>query len=287
MNSEEFKNLYSMKASDESITPFTNEVGFSLIRKYPEGTPYYKDRRRMFIKVALLDRGFFYEVNMTKPEKREETTSYILSGGEEYKRKVTNFLSGDSEFTFDNTTKKVIHQPTRKSFSMDEFIEILVSNHLSDRLFWKRKASSVANSILKFLFWLSDKHYDRVKTMVDRFHFNQRETYSEEKINHVDPFFKYFLISRNTLFVGLIFAFLAAILFTQYEIVGEFTVANPLIVLAFFLLLSLCEKISILLNTKIKEFFTPRKFYNEKPNFIERLHDYQFQNKFKLKLKAN
>jgi hypothetical protein len=33
-------------------------------------------------------------------------------------------------------------------------------------------------------------------------------------------------------------------------------VANPLIVLAFFLLLSFCEKISIWLNNKIKDFFT-------------------------------
>lgn len=284
MNGEEFKKPYLMTDGDESITAFTSEVGFSLIRKYPENTVYYKDGRRMFIKIAVLDRGFFYSVDMTKPLKRDEATEYIITDGEEYKKKVTNFMSDGSEFTFDKVAKIIVHQPTSRNFTINEFVEILVKNHLSDKLVWKRKANAVANSVLKFIFWLSDKHYDRVKTMPGKFGFNQKETSSEENINNVEPFFKYFSISRNTLFVGLVAAFLVAILFRKCKIVSEFTVANPLIVLAFFLLLFLCEKISFWLNAKIKEFFTPRKFYNEEPNFIEQLHDYQYRNSFKLSL---
>src|SRR3989338_4694632 len=101
MNAQEFTNLYSHQTSDESITTFQNEMGFSLIRLYPESTPYHNDGRRMFVKIAALDRGFFYGGDMTKPQKREETTDYVITDGEEYKKKVTNFMSDGSEFTFD------------------------------------------------------------------------------------------------------------------------------------------------------------------------------------------
>ncbi len=285
MNSEEFKELYTMEEDDESITAFRNDIGFSLIRKYPKNSPYHKDGRRMFIKIGDLDKGFFYGVDMTKPQSRDKDVEYVITDGEEYNKKVTNFISDVGEFKFDKNSKKIIHQVTNKNFTMNEFVRILTFNHLSDRLSWKRKANSTANFILKFIFWLSDKHYDRVETAVDKFNFNQKQTYSEEKINNIDPFFKYFLIFRNTLFIGLFFAFLVAILFTRYKWIAEFTVANPLVTLSFFLLLSFCEKISIWLNEKIKDFFVPRKFYNEKSNFIEKLHEYQYQNKFKLKFK--
>lgn len=285
MNGEDFVKLYTRQDSDETTTPFQNEMGFSLIRPYPKDTQYYKDGRRMFIKIANLDRGFFYGVDMTKPQKRDDATEYVITDGEEYKKKVTNFISDGSEFSFENTTNKIAHKPTGKSFTMNEFVEILVANHLSDRLFWKRKVNALTNAVLKFIFWLSDKHYDRVKTAIDKYQFHQKQPYSEEKVNDVDPFFKYFLIYRNTLFIGLVIMLSVAVLVYKSKILDEFTVANPLIMLAFFLFLSLCERISIWLNTKIKEFFTPRQFYSEKPNFIERLHEYQYQNKFQLKLK--
>lgn len=287
MNKEDFLKLYTKKESDDSITPFSNEIGFSLIRNYPKNTLYHKDGKKIFLKIALLQGKLFYAVDMTKPEQREgESISYIITDGQEYHKKTTNFFSDNQEpFIFDENEKNIIFKPKNKKFTLNEFVDILVLNHLSDRLFFKRILNFISSLILKILFWLSDKHYDRVKTAIDQYHFKQKEYSTEEKINSVDPFFKYFLISRNTLFSGLIFAFLGAVLISQYKFIGEFTVANPLIVLAFFLLLSFCEKISIWLNAKIKEFFTPRKFYNEKPNFIEKLHNYQYQNKFKLRLK--
>ncbi len=201
MNSEEFTKLYTLQNSDESITQFQNESGFSLIRYYPKSTAYHKDGRRMFIKVAILDRGFFYSVNMTKPEKRGGSTDYVLTDGEEYKRKVTNFFSDGGEFAFDDTTQKAIHQPTGKSFTLNEFVEILVANHLSDRLFFKRILNELANKVLKFLFWLSDAHYERVQTAIDKYHYSKGENPppKDEKKN-IEPFFKYFYISKNILF---------------------------------------------------------------------------------------
>ena len=208
MNAQEFTNLYTHQTSDESITTFQNEMGFSLIRLYPESTPYHNDGRRMFVKIAALDRGFFYGVDMTKPQKREETTDYVITDGEEYKKKVTNFMSDGSEFTFDENSKKIIHEPTGKKFSMNEFVEILVANHLSDRLFFKRIRNEVANRILKFIFWLSDAHYERIQTAIDKYHYGKGENPppKDDKEN-IEPFFKYFLISKNILFAVLLVTF--------------------------------------------------------------------------------
>ena len=60
MNKEDFLNLYVMQEADNAITVFDNEIGFSLIRDYPKNTPYYKDGRKMFIKLAILQGKIFY-----------------------------------------------------------------------------------------------------------------------------------------------------------------------------------------------------------------------------------
>lgn len=287
MNGEEFKNLYSMQGSDESITPFTNEVGFSLIRKYPEGSAYFKDRRRMFIKVAVLSRGFSYGVDMTKPDKRGEATEYVITDGDEYKKKITNFISDEGEFSFDDATQEVVHQPTGKRFTMNEFVEILVANHLSDRLFFKRIWNELANRVLKSLFWLSDAHYEQVQTMIDKYHYDKGENPppKDEKKN-IEPFFKYFYISKNILFSILLISFPSAVFFGHLWIYGDFSLSNPSLLLLFFLILFSCEKFSIWLDKKIKEFLMPSRkhFAEKKVNFMEKLHNYQYSNKFNLKL---
>lgn len=287
MTGEEFTKLYTRQDSDEIITPFQNEAGFSLIRFYPKETPYYKDGRRMFIKIGALDRGFFYSVNMTKPEKRGESVDYVLTDGEEYRRKLTNFFSDGSEFTFDNITQRIIHQPTSKNFTMNEFVEILVVNHLSDMLFFKRIWNELANRTLKLLFLLSDARYERVQTMIDKYHYDKGETPppKDEKKN-IEPFFKYFYISKNILFAILLITFPSAVFLGHLWVYGDFSLSNPSLVLLFFLVLFSCEKFSIWLDRKIKEFLIPSKdhFKEKKINFLEKLHDYQYNNKFNLKL---
>jgi hypothetical protein len=299
MNSQEFKDLYKKQDSDETITSFKNEAGFSLIRPYLKNAPYYKDGRRMFIKVAILDRGFFYGVDMTKPEKREETTSYVITDGEEYKKKVTNFVSDtrDDEFIFDESQKKIKHNKTSRYFTLNEFVEILVTNHLSDRLFWKRRGNALVNAILKILFWLSDKHYEKVRVSIDKHNFSRDNKPVMEEQSKTEPFFKYFYISKNLIFAILLTTFLIAILvgifpneiplkYIWYSLFGEFSLSNPLVVLLFFLALFSSEKISIWLNKNIKDFLMPDKGYfsEKKETFIEKLHNYQYHNKFNLKL---
>lgn len=300
MNAEEFKNLYIPLDSNETVIPFKKEVGFSLIRPYPTDTHYYRDGKRMFIKIAILDSGLFYEVHMTRPEKRGETIDYVIIDGEEYKKKVTNFISmgGESEFVFDDASQKVVHRKTRKDFSLNQFVEILVENHLADQLFWKRKLNaSAVNALLKILFWLSDKHYERVRVSIDRYKFKQgNKSELREKIKNIDPFFNYFYISKNLFFSILLITFIIAVVlfsnkvplkYSMYSLFGEFSLSNPLVVISFFLGLFLSEILSKWLDKNIKEFLEPEEdiFHDERKTFIEKLHDYQHSNKFDLKLK--
>jgi hypothetical protein len=106
----------------------------------------------------------------------------------------------------------------------------------------------------------------------------------EEKAN-IEPFFKYFCVSKNILFSMLVITFPSAILLEYLLKPREFSLSNPSIPLSFFLILFLCEKLSIWLDKKIKGFLivSQNDPFTKKRNFIERFHNYQFQNQFNLK----
>lgn len=298
MTKEDFLKLYTKQEDDSSITLFDNEIGFSLIRDYPKNIPYFKDGKKMFIKLALLKGKVFYSVDMTTPDKGEgDKISYIITEGKEYGKKTTNFFSDNQEpFVFNETTKKIIFTLKNKSFTLNEFVGILVNNHLSDRLFWKRVRDFFTELILKLLFWLADKHYDKIRVSLDKYHIYRDNQPTKEDEKNIEPFFKYFYISRNTIIVFLSFALLQKVffvIFPKFSYIkhiwpfGEFSASNPYVILFFFLALFLCEKFSIWLNNKIKEFFQDDKHSFEKKtiNFIERLHNYQYKGTFNLKLK--
>jgi len=300
MSAQEFTNLYEKKVYDESVTTFSNELGFSLIRLYPEDTPYYKDGKRMFIKVAVFDRGFFYSVDMTTPQEGDGVKEHVITDGGKYRKKVTGFmsdLSDGGDFYFDEVNKQVVHKKTNKNLSLNEFIDVLEGNHLADRLFWKRISSSILNFFLKFIFWLSSQHYDKVQVSIDKYHASQgRKVEFEEKI-HNEPFFNYFCISKNFIFSILLATFLIAILVAMFPnrfplkdlwhaFFEEFTLSNPMVTLLFFLGLFTSEKISIWLSGKIRSFLIPDQslFSEPKKNFIEKLYNFQHVNKFDIRL---
>lgn len=290
MNTQDFTNLYTKKDSiDEKITSFTGEIGFSLVRKYSKGTQYENDGKKMFIKIALLEQGLFYSVNMTTEENSEGLVSYILTDGKEYKKKTTNFTSDkeDNEFIFDENSKKIIHTKSKKEFSINEFVDILVLNHLSDRLFWKRKLNYLASKTLKIIFWLVRYEYDHLKTSMDLYHFRQGDKIFPEKENEGDPFFKYFAISKNILFLLFILLFPLAFFFGHLWLSGDFSVSNPTIVLFFFLILFFCEKVSTSIEKSVRDFLKPEDniFSRKEINFIGKLHQFQQRNQFSLKLK--
>ena len=148
--------------------------------------------------------------------------------------------------------------------------------------------------MLRLFFWLSDKHYEKIRVAIDKYHFNRDNQPIKDDEKNVEPFFKYFYISKNTIFALLLLTFLIAILSIIFPCViylekiwpfGDFSLSNPFVILFFFLVLFSCEKFSIWLNKKIKNFFEKESFQKKEINFIERLHNYQYNNKFKLKLK--
>jgi hypothetical protein len=181
----------------------------------------------------------------------------------------------------------VNHRPSGKSLTINEFVEILAETHLSDPLFFKRILNELANMVLKILFWLSDSRYERVQVAIDKYHYGEGENHrpKDEKKN-IEPFFKYFYISKNILFAILLVTFPSAIFFGHFWAYGDFSLSNPSLLLLFFLILFLCEKFSTWLDKKIKAFLMPPKdhFTEKEINFIEKLHDYQYNNEFNLKL---
>jgi ABC-type bacteriocin/lantibiotic exporter with double-glycine peptidase domain len=145
---------------------------------------------------------------------------------------------------------------------------------------------------LKILFWLSDKHYEKIRVSIDKYHIGRDNQPIKEDEKNTEPFFKYFYISKNTIFALLLLTFILAIFSFVFPVCiknlwpfGEFSLSNPFVILFFFLILFSCEKLSTWLNLKIKEFFEKESAFHKKVNFIERLHNYQYQNNFKLKLK--
>lgn len=296
---QEFTNLYEKQKQDEVLTPFGNEIGFSLVRFYPKDSVPEDENLRMFIKVAILERGLFYSVDMTKPDIEGEKISYVIVFDSQYNKKVTSFVSDidDKEFVFDPINKKIIHNKTKKEFTLNEFIGVLVKNHLSDRLFWKRKFNFLSNLVLKILFWLSDRRYEKVQVSIDKYHFSKENKPIIEEEKKFEPFFKYFYISKNLIFTILLASLFIAILSSVFykvlplaciwnSLFGEFSLSNPPVILFFFLALFSFEKVSVWLNTNIKKFLIPEQsiFYKHEENFIEKLHNYQYNNKFNLKI---
>lgn len=288
MNSEELIKLYT-KNPNEIITPFNEEVGFSLIRPYEVGMQYHEKGMKMFIKVAVLDQGLFYSVDMTKPKDLGDGEDYVLVTGKEHGKEITNFTSntGDGEFTFDKESGKIIHNATNRRLTLNEFIDTLEYNHISDRLKWKRRINLLINSILLFIFWINNKHYNKVQISIDKYHFRKGDKVFDPEERGLDPFFRYFYISKNILLLLFLITFPLAFFFGSLWQSGDFSVSNPTIVLLFFLILFSCEKLSIWIEKKIHEFLRQpgRKDESDKANFIERLHRYQLRNTFDLKLK--
>jgi len=273
-------------------------VGFSLVRKYPTTSGYGDQPLRMFIKVALLEKGLFYSVDMTKTETEGEKTEYIIQHDDK-STKYTNFFSDSSapEFVFDPSSNTINHIKKNKKFTLNQFVDILEKNHLSDCLFWKRKANWCVDFTLRTLFWLSDRHYDKVRTPIDRYNAKKNGKPIPESEKSIEPFFKYFYISKNFIFSLLLITFLCAVFSASFpcylpiqnvwtNLFGEFTLSNPFVVLLFFLVLFTLEKISTMLNKKINDFLMPEQnaFSKPKANLIEKLHNYLYRNKFDLKV---
>jgi len=275
MTSEDFVKFYKKTESDYLVVPIKDAIGFNVIRKY-QNSIYFGENKRIFINVFLWGNNFLRgRVEMVERDSRDQNSYIILTEPKDIK-KVTNFSFNEKEeeIVFNKKDGTVI---IRKSdvISLNTLVDILVDNHLTDKLFWKRKINYIFDCILKFLFWLADKKYEKIQIMLDIYY--PKDNKYEDKNKTEEPFFKYFPIKRNFLFAFLIFVFLISVLASSFDIFEDFSLSNPSVVFFFFLLLFIAEKVSSFLDKKIKHFL------NKEINFISKLHNYLFFHKFKLK----
>jgi len=280
MTAADFANFYVKQNVDEKITPYANAVGLSLVRNYAKDLKFYKDGMKMFFHLRLNeDNSVTGSLDMVKKDK-EYDDKYVIITDDKYKKGTTGIDYFDKEdgFTFRIESKKIFYALDNRSFTMNEFVDLLEKNHLSDRLFWKRKNNYAVNVFLKYFFWLSDKNYDQVQVMLDRHRPEQEKKYNKGDEKEFEPFFKYFHISKNILFSSLFIGFLASLIITFLFYIEDFSLSNPVIILFFFLVLFLLEKISVWVDKKLKQFF------KGEINFISKLMDYLYKNSFRLKI---
>lgn len=279
MQPQEFRDLYIEQKQDLGVTTFQDVAGFSVVKEYPENTKFFKDGNLMFIRVYLRD-GFVCGGIEMVDGKGHDNGIYYLVDVNKYKNKVTGFSFFEEEdIIFDPIAKKVHIGKQKRNLSLNEFIDVLVKNHLQDKLFFKRKINFLAQVLVMFVFWLSDQKYDDVRIFVN---IDNSQLQNQNKIKKdAEPFFKYFYISKNILFTLSTFVILLLFFFQHYNIIKSklFVVSNPIFIFAFFLFLFISEKITVFLGEKIEEFIGKDK----KENFISRLHLYRYKNSFKLK----
>lgn len=279
MTSEEFVKLYKKSELDELITPFKDGVGFSLVRKYKQNSEYSKDDKRIFIKLYLSSNNIVNGgIEMVDPDEKK-TGSYRIVTESKYKKRITSFGFGEEEeIVFNEKEKKIFYEPKKLFLTLNDFVEVIVYNHLSNRVFWRRKLNYLIDIFLRVLFWLSDKHYERINVMLEIHRPTQRDEHDKNDEKNIEPFFKYFFITKNILFSLLLVIFPTSVLIAIYF--KNFSIFSQPTILFFFLVLFAMEKVSISLDKKIKAFFSKKE-----KNFIYRLHNYQFIESFKMKFK--
>ncbi len=280
MNSLDLIKLYKKTAEDELVTPFKDDyVGFSVVREYKKNTTYFKEDKRIFIKIYLVNNQLHGSVSMVNSN-NGETDNYLITDISKYKGKITNFEFNDTEnFIFNDKKRKILYKPKEKFYTLNQIIDILVDNHLHDRLFLQRVIHFLTDKLIKCLFLLNDQKYDPVKAMMQIHNSSLSQGIETTEKKKTEPFFNYFYISRNTLFAFLFLSLVLSLISPLKNIFGESNVSNPKIVFLFFIMLFVSEKVSVFLDQAILS------FYKNQENFIYKLHNYNIFGPFKFKIK--
>ncbi len=283
MDSENFNELYERQVDDLEVVVFKDANGISIVKKYPEKSKLNKDQSLMFIRLYLSNDFVCGGIERVKQDKKNKKRYHLVTSNLKSKRMVTNFAFNEEEnFTF-NKDKKKIYDKNEKSVTINKFVEILVKNHVKDKFILKikRLRTSVVNRLLEILFWLVERKYTAEMFFFSINEINKKSSVLEKLVK--DPLFRYFKISRNILLVFSI-VLIPFLFFIQYKKLMNsnlFNVANPLLLFSCLISFFLCEKVTLLLDNKIREFSDENE---EKRNFISKLYYIQFKHSFKLKL---
>jgi hypothetical protein len=276
ITSQRFADLYQHQEDDLALTPLADKYpGFTLVREYDTSSQYHKDGMKMFIRLYVVE-DFFMCGNIEMVKESDNEGMYTLIASEKYKKRITGFWFGKEErIKFDVNSQKITVAGQKKQHTINEFIEILVKNHLADRLRWRRLHDLFIKKIIRFLFWLQDQKYDEVIFILRPNSLNEKHKHLEKKAT--EPFFNYFQITKNMLFVGVILAVLLSALLITFNL-SYFTILNPLVPLIAFMCFFILEKVSIRLENSIEAFYK-----EDGENLIIILHNKLWRSNFKLK----
>ena len=158
----------------------------------------------------------------------------------------------------------------------------------------ERKINKLKIYFLVFIFWFMDSKYDWI-SYYRKVHDKDKDKNPNvtDSVNielpaplAIDPFFKYFSIYRKILFCCIFI--ITVVLFYFYDKancsnsitifyslfkVENFTIANPILLFSFFIVLSLLHYLSAYLKAKI----------HDKDGLIYKLHESSLNNSFSLK----
>ena len=304
ITSNTFYKLYRKTSGDVEAVELVDGKGITIIRNYDEQNDYFKDGSLMFIKIYILDKGFVCgSVNMVKKSERLE--GYItIEDEKQYKKHFTNFFFHKEEkIKFDVNRGKFIVK--KKKLNINDFVDLLIKNHLADRLFLKRKlrVNKLKESFLKFIFWLLNEKYDWIE-YYNSFHGKDRKlreiNHKEKKLSvntQTEPFFKYFKINKDLLFFSVLFIALPIVwcfyskandssysndsVFLNLFKIEYFTITNPIFLFSFFIFLSMVRYLEFLIRYVYKSL---KEQIDDNEGWIYKLHMSSMNNSFSLKL---
>ncbi len=288
ITSVEIAKLYKTKRG-EILIPFTKGRGIGLIKKYKNEIVPIKDNKRIFIKIFLSKENVVNgTIDMIDFDKKRDDAYVITDDPNKYGRKITNFSFGEEENLFLSKEKGVFVKTKNKYISINNFVDVLIKNHLSDKLFLKRKINQLIDYLIKFIFWLDNQRYEPSTIFLIKNGLGKHEEKNKPKTETPEPFFKYFYIKKNFLLSLLLMSLIIISTFIirlecsdnhfGYSIFLNLSLSNPVVILVFIVFLFIAEKISSKLDSLIEGFYE-----NDKKNILNRIDQYKNNSSFRLR----
>lgn len=203
MSEEKLYNLYNPKPNDK-VVDFVEGNGFSLVSDYPEG----REGRSVFVRVFLdKDNKEYLAGDVMMVDSTESLFGgHSISDNNHPSGKVTNFnFNSEDDFIFKEG--RVFNKKFKnKSLGLNEFVDILIRNHNTDKNVKFRFKYRLVSSLVKFIVWLVDIDFNKIDVFELKNSMNVQIKGNKEKGTQ-EPFLRYFNVPKNmfTIFVFIVF----------------------------------------------------------------------------------
>ncbi len=278
LSATQFTAHYNKTVRDVALSALDDGyIGFTLVREYEPNTRYHKDEMKMFIRLYL-DEGYLVgSIEMARQREDMGQDGYTLVRDDKYRPRTTGFYFGPEEDVhFDRITAQVT-APRNRKYTLNEFVDILEKkNHLKDRQRLLRVRQYLERLLLRLIFWLVDKKYRHVHTILLRGKISPKQDDQDDMVQ-AEPFFNYFKIAKNTLLTGVLIG-IGLVVYVMWQ--DTLSIVNPLVPLTAFLSLFIMEKISVWMVDKVSSFLSEQ---NDGSNFVHTLYSRQWSSGFRMK----